>query len=220
MSSGQLAAAEHLIDRFVDAPDADPDFMLKRASLLVEQGKPGEALSLADDILDRIDRATPEAICSVTLSNAALVLVDAAARAGQKSRAAELLARARSSDDASGAADRRFAFLIAEAEVLAPDDESGAAERFAAALALADRDGRPQMIVTAGVAYARFLVAHPDRERAAALVGRLAEYATADYRAAEATAALYAALGDHALAEAAGDRARSMAGERVPLASL
>ena len=219
MSSGQLAAAEHLIDRFVDAPDADPDFMLERASLLVEQGRPDEALSLADDILDRIARATPEAICSVTLPNAALVLVDAAALAGQKTRAAELLARASSSHDASGA-DRRFAFLIAEAKVLALDDAADAAERFAAALALADRDGRPLMIVTAGVAYARFLIAHPDRERAAALVGRLAPYATANYRAAEATAALYAELGDHALAQAAGDRARLLAGERVPLASL
>ena len=220
IAAGQLAAAEHLIDRFIDAPDADPDFMLKRASLLVEEGRAGEALALADGILDRIEHAPAEAICLGTISTAAVVLVDAAALAGRKDQAAGLLSRVRAARPPSGDVDRAFAFQLANAEVQAARNDIHASDGFIAALASADQSARPESIVMAGVAYARFLVAHPDRDRAAALIGRLAPYLPIDYRAARATAALYAVLGERALAEAADDTARSLAGERMPLAAL
>lgn len=219
MAAGQLAAAERVIDRFIDAPDAAPDFRLLRASLLVEQGRPDEALAFGDGILGAIEHAHPDASCPATLSSAALVLVDAAVLSGRNDTAAELLARIRGLGKESSEG-RAFALELAEAKVLAAAGDAAASTHFANALAMADRFGRPDTIVAAGVAYARYLLAYPDRDRRLALLGRLAQYAQKDYRAAEATAALYASLGDRALAQLAGERARTLAGERAPLVPM
>jgi tetratricopeptide (TPR) repeat protein len=218
-ASGQLTAAGQVLQRFETtetADSTDPEFGVVRAGLFVDQGKPELALRLADDILHHIERA-PEATCETTTAEAVTTLVDAALRTHRVRDARQLLTRLREirgnpppDEDLEWA----LANELVAAQVQAAGNDSGAVAHFESALALAERDGRPAVMVQAGDAYARYLDAKPDHAAAASLAGRLAPYIDRDYRAARASAVLYRQLGERKLADTAYQDAVRLAGER------
>jgi hypothetical protein len=217
--AGRLDQAQALIDRFDPAadpsrPDTDPVFALLRANLLRQRGDYARVAHDADAILDRIEKPA-DPTRRTNFSEAALELIESSLHAGDLARAGRLLARL----EAAGvsAPDRANAYVtaLAQAEVLAARGDPAAGERFAAAFALADRRG-PAVFTSVAATYVLWLVGQRRLDEASAIVGRLAPYLDKDYGSARAAAALYAAAGDRALADAAEARVRTLAGERDP----
>ena len=85
---------------------------------------------------------------------------------------------------------------------------------YAQALAAADRDGTPDVVVDASRFYLPQLIARREFDRASAIAGAIAPYAERDFRAARALAQLYRALDDQALLAQANARVKALAGER------
>jgi len=116
------------------------------------------------------------------------------------------------------APDPRSAFLVA----LAAADQAGAEgtplqarTRYADAMARAENIGVPEYLLLAGEPYVENLLAAGRLDEAAAIAGRLGEFAGADARAAWVQALLYTNLHKPAAAQKAYAKARELAGERV-----
>lgn len=219
LACGQLKAATELIEHFhqLGSPDAgtDPEFALMRARLLSEQGNFAAALTEAEAIVGRIEQPSDPTDIA-TLSEVGLILIEAAIRTGDVGKAEHMLARLQTAPTPAKDNERAFTLALAQAEVSAARGDVAAAGQFDKAIAVADRMVQPFAVVTAGVAYARYLIGRHQLEDASAVVGRLAPYIERDYRAARAAAALYKALGDQRLAQVAEAKVRALAGERNP----
>ncbi|GGA44072.1 winged helix-turn-helix domain-containing protein [Dyella nitratireducens] len=88
------------------------------------------------------------------------------------------------------------------------------------AMALADRLGVPEAIVSVGKSYALALLAAGHVDQAVAISGQLSSWRQADWRAAWVEARVYQALGQNDSWEKSHDMARQLAGDRpVPAAS-
>lgn len=113
-------------------------------------------------------------------------------------------------------ADDRMALDLARARLAAGQNETTEAERnYVAALTLADQSGVPAARARVGSDYGRFLIGQHQLDKASSQVGDLAAYADKDFSVAATTVALYHALGDTALENAARDHAKPIAGERA-----
>lgn len=216
LATGQLEAAAALIEDAAQRTDPqrnDPVFDVLRTELAIQRGRGGTTTGGAEALLERIVRhADPTS--SASTGDALLVLIRAALQADDVALAERLLAKAKA--DASTDPALGFARGLAEAEVEAARHSAAAEPRFIEAQSFADRLGQPDLIVTVGVAFARYAIATNDKDRIATLIGRLAPFSDRDYSATRAVAALYTALGERALAEAAAEKARALAGERDP----
>ncbi|HEY0179096.1 MAG TPA: hypothetical protein VGC30_05630, partial [Dokdonella sp.] len=213
--AGRFADAAALLDRFADAAGALPEFAVLRAQLALERGDAAGALAQADAIFDRVEHP-PDPSSEASVADAAAVFVEAALRSGRRADADHFLARLSAAPPVEQDAERGFFAELARGGIAALAAETDAADRhFGAALTLAGRSGRPDEIVAAASAYARYLLAHGRVDAATGVVGRLAPYADRDYRAARAAADLYAALGDEARRRDAEAAAAQLAGERA-----
>lgn len=113
-------------------------------------------------------------------------------------------------------ADDRMALALARARLAAGQNDATNAEKdYATALGLADQSGVPAERARIGSDYGRFLIAQHQLDKASSLVGDLAAYADKDFGVAAVTVALYHALGDAALENAARERAKPIVGERT-----
>lgn len=113
------------------------------------------------------------------------------------------------------AAEDRMALDLARARLAAArNDATNAEKKYTAALALADADGVPVERARIGSDYARFLIEQRQLDKASAIVGDLAAYVDRDFDVAAVTVALYRALGDTALENAAREKAKPVVGER------
>jgi DNA-binding winged helix-turn-helix (wHTH) protein len=214
LAVGRLDDAQVLLDRFragKPPADIDPLLTIMQADILLQQGHAAAALRLADAVPDPGRHRGDDGFVSA----AALVFVDAALRTEQMATA-ERFARALQADDGRGDPEYAFVLELVQAEVLGARHDPAAKVHFGKAIAIADDDGRAANLVTAGLAYARYLVQGDDRDAATALVGRLAPWVDRDYSAARACAALYRMLGESALARASSDSAARLAGQRDP----
>lgn len=217
LATGQLKAAAALIEdaaRRTDPQHVDPEFDLLRTELAIQRGHGGTMTAGAEALLERImQHADPTSAAGT--GSALLTLIRASLQAGDVSLAGRLLEKANAYDDATEPT-LAFARVLAEASIEAARQSPVAESRFAQAQSFADRRGQPELIVAVGVACARHAIATKDRDRIKTLIGRLAPFSDRDYSAARAVAELYAALGERTLADAAAEKARSLAGERDP----
>lgn len=90
-----------------------------------------------------------------------------------------------------------------------------ALEQLKLAMAAADKMGVPEVIVDVGQAYALTLLAAGHTDPAVAVSGRLAEWASVDWRAAQVEANVLQALGQGAAAAQAHNTMLRLAGDRV-----
>lgn len=214
LAGGALSAAQDLLDRHAaDASQSSDGFGLLRAMLELERGDVAAAARTAQSALDAV---------SGDDDGDAFLAVQFAVAATRRGAPADLLAKALrtlpvdNGNAPDGWPPGEFARLLGEAQRKALANDAAALEGFQAALAQADRSGAPEDVVTAGVAYAAYLLGRHLLEPAPALAGRLDAYASRDYRAARALAALYLVLGNANLASAAQAQALRLAGERDP----
>ncbi|MBO9663703.1 winged helix-turn-helix domain-containing protein [Dokdonella sp.] len=215
LDRGQLGEASSLVQRHLSGADGsgeDPVFAVLRARVLIEQGRSAEALADADRELDAMERQdSPNS--EMYLSEAAGIYVDAALRSDDSARAERFLQRLKHSRQVPQDDARAFIEELATARIAAARGDADAAAHFAKAMALAENRA-PRDRVTAGCAFADFLLARKATQDATAVLGRLVPYADRDYDAARTVARLYAALGNDELAGRAQADARRLAGER------
>jgi len=217
LAAGQLDAATRLLDA-AHAPIDPPEIALLRARLQLERGDADAAVATTSNVLDALG-ASANPASDATVTEAAMI----AAAAGRRVEAGALLDRVvgllRSAPDAAADRDHELAIELASAVALAARGADAADAHFSAAVGAADRSGSADNLVSAGIAYAAYLIQHHALDQATTVVGRLAPYADRDYRAARAAAALYRALGNADLAATAEAKAQRLAGERRPEAS-
>ena len=215
LAGGALSTAQDVLDRHAGDAARPRDFGILRAMLELERGDVAAAARTAQPALDG-------AVGDGDDDADGAIAVRFAVTATRRGAPAELLDKALHAlpADTGGAAEGwhplEFARLLGEAQHKALANDAAALGDFQAVLARADRNGAPEDVVTAGVAYAAYLLGHHLLEPAPALAGRLDAYASRDYRAARALAALYLALGNTELADTAQAQARRLAGERDP----
>lgn len=213
LAGGELSTAQDVLDRHAGDTARPHDSAILRAMLELERGDVAAAARTAQPALGG---------ASGDDDGDGTIAVQFAVTATRRGAPAELLDRALHAlpADAGGAPEGwrplEFARLLGEAQRKALANDAAALGDFQAVLARADRNGAPEDVVTASVAYAAYLLGHRLLEPAPALAGRLDAYASRDYRAARALAALYLALGNTALADTAQAQARRLAGERDP----
>ena len=214
LAAGQLDAATRLLDA-AHAPIDPPEIALLRARLQLERGDADAAVATTSNVLDALG-ASANPAADATVTEAAMI----AAAAGRRVEAGALLDRVvgllRSAQDAAVDRDHELAIELASAVALAARGADAADAHFSAAVGAADRSGSADNLVSAGIAYAAYLIQRHALDQATTVVGRLAPYADRDYRAARAAAALYRALGNADLAANAEAKAQRLAGERRP----
>ena len=213
VSIGQLGAADAILERYTDAAATLPEFAVLHAQLQLERGAAAAALQDADAVFDRVEHPADRG-SEASVADAAAVYIDAALRAGQRSRAEHFLARLVAAGDSRIDTERPFFRELGRAGIAALADPPAADTHFAAALALAGRSGRADEVVTAASAYARYLIGQRRLDEATGVIGHLAPYVSQDYHAARSAAAFYAALGDPSRQTAAEGEVRRLAGER------
>lgn len=217
LDRGQLGEASSLVQRHLAGADGsgeDPVFAVLRARLLIEQGRPAEVLADAERELDAMERQDSPS-SEMYLSEAAGIYIDAALRSDRGPQAERFLQRLKNSRPVPQDDARALIEELATARIAAARGGDEAAAHFAKAMALAENRA-PRDQVTAGCAFADFLLARKATQDATAVLGRLVPYADRDYEAARTVARLYAALGNEELAGRAQADARRLAGERSP----
>lgn len=218
LASGRLDEAAHVVGRFdAAAVSAPPEFAVLHSALLAARGRHPEALASADAILARV-LAPPDPTSDASLSQAASVFIDAALDAGDRPRAAALLARLRAAGPSVQDPDRAFVADLAAARLAAAAGETDAAARhFGAALQFALAANCPAQVVEAASAWVLDLLARDQVEDATSIGGHLTLYADRDWHAARAMLALYERLGDERSAERARAALPRLAGQREAL---
>jgi len=218
-ANARLAEATAELDAYLDAlPSArdDPQFDLLRAQIRYRRGDFAAIVRDGDSLLERIRRRA-DPTSEASLRDAVRLCVSAAARGGDAAAGRRWLDAQGGSRDA-GEMDWQdeYALALAHAELAAPAAAADADRDFARALALADQHGNSDLIVESGLAQIRHLLADGGApERAVTVAGRLAGFVDRDYRVALATAAVYRANGDRALADAAVAKAVALGGEQA-----
>lgn len=205
LALGRLKDTQAVLDNLPRGANAEPsnDMRLLGAQLALAAGDAGKALDLA---LPPVQKE-PESHYGLLAE-----VVEAALRQDKADLARQLLARTHAEPTE---ADDRMLLALARGRLAAAGGDAAQADtQLAAALALADQGGAPADRARMGSAYARFLIDQRQLDKASAVVGDLAPYADRDFAVAQVMVALYHALGDTALEEAARARARPVTGER------
>jgi len=215
---GRLREADGLIQRVRDGSDPNED-----AAARVE----ADALA-ADIALMRADYAHAATLAGTALTPALentnwqdyastwFTRVRALQRAGQLTEAASEIKRLRAWAERVPGERRMLYVTLADADqARAEHNDDAAIAGYADALARAERLGIPEDIVVVGEPYVEALVDAGQIDRASAISGRLAPWASKDMRAAFAQARVYESLHKADAARDALERARKLAGERL-----
>jgi DNA-binding winged helix-turn-helix (wHTH) protein len=111
-----------------------------------------------------------------------------------------------------------YVMRAAAAEAWSAGNHPQALEQLKLAMAMADKLGVPDQIVSVGQAYALALVSEGNLDQAVAISGRLSSWSEQDWRAAWTEACVYRALGQMPVWENYRSKAQVLAGDRSALA--
>lgn len=207
LATGQLVAAASLLDGEANVEHAQPSEPRElRVRLSLARGDAATALTQAQSLA----RDHPGADAQLLLAIAAMAAGETTDKPADEPAPDDPM-----SDDP--AAEARNAPTLALARAVRTQGRGNAEATLAAyaqALAAADRDGTPDVLVDVSRFYLPQLIARRELDRASAIAGAIAPYAERDFRAARALAQLYRALDDQALLAQANARVKVLAGER------
>jgi DNA-binding winged helix-turn-helix (wHTH) protein/tetratricopeptide (TPR) repeat protein len=203
LATGRIRAAGAAVDALARNPEMDaPTLREMQLRLALARGATADAAALA---------RRPMAANDAVPGSLALVAVQAALRSGDIATAKTWNARVPESATAD------VSWTLARALVAQGEGDSAAALRIAREAAMhAEREGAPEGRVASGLVQAKVLLAGGQRDEAAAVLGDLDAFASADYRVAWTTLALYRAMGESALVATAEKRVQALRGERDP----
>ncbi|KAF1717884.1 hypothetical protein CSC74_02970 [Pseudoxanthomonas yeongjuensis] len=184
-------------------PDTDPRLLELWLRLYLARGEFAEARRLAEN-------GPPAAGASGGLMLAA---IQAALRGREVRLARTWLVEVAPRDEQAG--DHAIALGLARSLIARATGERGAALQQADKVAvLVGGRAAPEMEIRTGVMQAMLLLDTHQYAAASAIMGELEKYAETDYRVAWVMSALYQALGDPRAAASAGERIRTLGGER------
>ncbi|NUS60888.1 MAG: hypothetical protein HOQ01_08070 [Lysobacter sp.] len=201
LATGRLRDANAAIDDVARSVEAnEPLLQDLRLRLALARGANAEAGALA--------KRAPQAGAELP-GSLALAAVQAALRNRDLATARGWLAHA----PAQGQGD--VSWDVARALLASGEGDATGALRIARDAAVRmERTGSPDGRVLAGVLHAKLLLAGGQRDEAAAILGDLDSFASADYRVAWTTLALYRALAENAMVNTAETRVQALRGER------
>jgi DNA-binding winged helix-turn-helix (wHTH) protein/tetratricopeptide (TPR) repeat protein len=216
--AGRLGDADTLLARIADASDPAQDALVRAqanglaADIAIGRGDCARAVDFATAAM------TPALQTAIAASYAkiwhslitGLQCSDRVEAAGVQIASLRAWAAGISDDSV------RIELALAEADQAAAEGAREVAlSRYADAMAAVARRGVPDDMVAVGLPYVRSLLAAGRVDEAVSVNGRIAPWADRDARAAAAEALVYAALKKTTAANAAFERARHLAGERL-----
>ena len=216
LTVGQLDAAAKVLDIVDPAGTEDPELAVLRGRLAFEKGDIAAARQRAADAIERFGAPVASPGAPADATELVLFSLDALRGGGGSAPVGRLVAKLRAGPAQSAAARLDVALALAAAELQAAAGDPSTQVGYAAAFAAAERNGEPDLVVVAGVAQLRYLIAQHSLDEAMNVLGRLRAYTGRDYATARAAAAVYEARGERSLAAANAAQARSLAGERDP----
>ena len=216
LTVGQLDAAAKVLDIVDPAGTEDPELAVLRGRLAFEKGDIAAARQRAADAIERFGAPVASPGAPADATELVLFSLDALRGGGGSAPVSRLVAKLRAGPAQSAAARLDVALALAAAELQAAAGDPSTQVGYAAAFAAAERNGEPDLVVVAGVAQLRYLIAQHSLDEAMNVLGRLRAYTGRDYATARAAAAVYEARGERSLAAANAAQARSLAGERDP----
>ena len=216
LTVGQLDAAAKVLDLVDPAGTEDPELAVLRGRLAFERGVVAAARQRAADAIERFGAPVASPGAPADATELVLFSLDALRGGGGSAPVSRLVAKLRAGPAQSAAARLDVALALAAAELQAAAGDPATQVGYAAAFAAAERNGEPDLVVVAGVAQLRYLIAQHSLDEAMNVLGRLRAYTGRDYATARAAAAVYEARGERSLAAANAAQARSLAGERDP----
>jgi len=215
---GRLGEADALLARIADASDPAQDAMLRAqanslsADLSIARGDCAKAAEFAAAGLVPALETTIVVAYAETWRG----LVTALHCAGQNAAADAQLTQMRAWSEKQSDEHVHFELALAEADQAAARGAGAdALAAYGAAMSTATRRGVPAEIVAVGAPYVRALLAAGHIDEAVSVNGRIAPWADRDPRAAAAEASIYKTLKQSTAADAALERARRLAGERL-----
>ncbi|MGH8173695.1 MAG: hypothetical protein ACREPX_11145, partial [Rhodanobacteraceae bacterium] len=216
--AGRLTDADALLARIADSSDAEQDGMARaQANALAADIAIGRSdCARAVDFATSAMTPTLQTAIAPAYAKAWRSRVTALQCSDQVEAAAAELVQFRAWAESVGDDSVRVELALAQADQSAAERSRDAAlSRYADAMATAARRGIPDEMVAVALPYVRTLIAAGRVDEAASVNGRIASWADRDARAAAAQALVYESLKKTAAADAAFDRARQLAGERV-----
>lgn len=216
LTVGQLDAAAKVLDLVDPAGTEDPELAVLRGRLAFERGDVAAARQRATDAIERFGAPVASPGAPADATELVLFSLDALRGGGGFAPVSRLVAKLHAGPAQSAAARLDVALALAAAELQGAAGDPSTPVGYAAAFAAAERNGEPDLVVVAGVAQLRYLIAQHSLDEAMNVLGRLRAYTGRDYATARAATAVYQARGERSLAEANAAQARSLAGERDP----
>jgi tetratricopeptide (TPR) repeat protein len=216
--AGRLNDADALLARIADASDPAQDALVRAqanglaADIAIGRGDCVRAVDFATSAM------TPTLQTAIAPSYAKIwrSLVTGLQCSDQVQAAAAEIVRLRAWAGSVGDDSVRIELALAEADqAVAERSPDAALARYGDAMTAVARRGVPEDMVAVGLPYVRNLIAAGRVDEAVSVNGRIASWADRDARAAAAEALVYKALKKTTAADAAFERARRLAGERV-----
>ena len=216
--AGRLNDADALLARIADASDPAQDALLRAqanglaADIAIGRGDCARAADFATSAMTPgLRAAIPTSYAKVWHS-----LVTALQCSDRVAAAAAQIADFRAWAGSVGDDSVRVELALAEADqAVAQQAREEALSRYGNAMTAVAKRGVPEDMVAVGLPYVRNLIAAGRVDEAVSVNGRIAPWADRDARAAAAEALVYAALKKTAASDAAFERARQLAGERL-----
>jgi DNA-binding winged helix-turn-helix (wHTH) protein/tetratricopeptide (TPR) repeat protein len=216
--AGRLNDADALLARIADASDPAQDAIVRAqanglaADIAIGRSDCARAVDFATSAMTpTLQTAIAPAYAKVWRSR-----VTGLQCSDQVETAAAEIARLRAWTESVGDDSVRVELALAEAEqAVAERSRDEALSRYGDAMAAVAKRGIPEEMVAVGLPYVRNLIAAGRVDEAVSVNGRIASWADRDARAAAAEALVYKALKKTTAADAAFERARRLAGERV-----
>ena len=217
--NGRTAEAKALFEQVFNDADADKEAGLRalvdkwQARLALDRGDGEHAAALAADALKPALENDDQRDYAETW----LIRISALQRAGKTDEARrEIAAMLAWESHLSVKNDwtHIYAVRAMAAQAWIDGNHDKAIEQFKLAMDLADKLGVPEVIVSAGKAYALALLDAGHLDQAVAVSGRLSAWSNVDWRAAWVEARVYQALGQTDSWEKSRSKAQQLAGER------
>jgi DNA-binding winged helix-turn-helix (wHTH) protein/tetratricopeptide (TPR) repeat protein len=223
--NGRTAEASALFQRVLDEADATKEPGLRAevnkwlARLALDRGDNERAAALATDALTPSLQEDDQR----DYAEAWLIRISALQRAGRAEQARHDIAAMVEWEACLPIKNdwtHVYVLRAQAAQAWIEGDREKALGQFKQAMALADEIGVPEVIVSAGKAYALALLQAGHVDQAVAISGRLSAWSQLDWRAALVEACVYQALGQNASWEKSRAMAQQLAGDRpVPAPS-
>jgi tetratricopeptide (TPR) repeat protein len=216
--AGRLNDADALLARIADASDPAQDAIVRAqanglaADIAIGRSDCARAVDFATSAMTpTLQTAIAPAYAKVWRSR-----VTGLQCSDQVETAAAEIARLRAWTESVGDDSVRVELALAEADqAVAERSIDAALSHYGDAMAAVAKRGIPEEMVAVGLPYVRNLIAAGRVDEAVSVNGRIASWADRDARAAAAEALVYKALKKTTAADAAFERARRLAGERV-----